>query len=369
MEEAGLQDGAEPAVRAELKRLKEQAAGQESAMGELRAELRAKDTELQKMAADICSLRDALAKAPTEDVEAPPEPEGSLETQASDDQASQSSDGGAARTRRLSQSSEPWGWSGVLAVVGSTIGALLYFAYGSPALAKPVELDLECELDPECGDTSFDDLEQEMHSQHFNLVSSHAGQFVLGMGVSVVAIMICCGCVYRKRRKRWDADDPGDAISRECCACPCCCDGESYTDVKMALKLLAASGLLILVVQDLNRPMVDRVGELISPDFMSSEDSGAGEPGVPSGPSQHRGGGLLQFLLLASIGACVLGGCRKLWQYLRAAMRSGTSSGDDDLPAADTHDARGCRTLCRGTVRTCSEGAQPHEQVATSEPK
>ncbi len=341
MEEPG-QDSAETSVRAELERLKERAAGQERAIGELRAELRAKDTELQKMAADICSLRDAEAKPPTEDVEAPPEPQDTLEPQASDNQASQSSDGRAAR--------EPWGWSGVLALVGSTVGALLYFAYGSPALAKPVEIDLECELDPDCGDTSFDDLEQEIHAQHFKLVSSHAGQFGLGMGVSVVAIMICCGCVYRKRRKRWDADEPGDANSRECWDCPCSCDGESYTDVKMALKLLAASALLVLVVQDLNRPMVDRVGEFISPGFVGSEGSGASESGEPSELGRHRGAGLLQFLLLVGIGACVLGGCRKLWGCLRAAICSEISSGDDDSPASETH-ARGDRTLCRGIDR------------------
>jgi hypothetical protein len=188
------------------------------------------------------------------------------------------------------------------------------------------------------------------------------------MGVSVVAIMICCGCGYRKRRERRDAEELGNAENRTCVACACCCDGERYIGVKMALKLLGCSALLVLVVQDLNRPMVDRIGEYVSPDFMRSEGSGAGESGESSGPGQHHGAGLLQFLLLVSIGACVLGGCKKLWQCLTVAMCSGTSRGGEE-PVV-----RICGVpVLRGAVRTDGGGelssAHPHQQLPTSTPE
>mgnify|MGYP003330046767 CR=1 FL=1 len=138
---------------------------------------------------------------------------------------------------------------------------------------------------------------------------------------------------------------------------------------KTALKMLAWSALLVLVVQDLNRPMVDRVGEYVSPDIMRTEGSSAGESGESSGLGQRRGGGFLQFLLLVSIGACVLGGCRKLWHCLAAAMCGGTRDVGHE-PAV-----RICGVpVWRGSVRSGGGGEQlssshPHHQVLTSTPE
>ena len=134
------------ALRAELERLR---AAQATAAEEMRAEMRAKEAVLQQMALDINRLAARLPQqTAVDDVEAPADSQG--EPQPPED--SQPS------TEKAEQ--EPWGWRGVVALVGSTGGALVYFANGSPALAQPVERDLECELDPDCGETSFDDLEQ-----------------------------------------------------------------------------------------------------------------------------------------------------------------------------------------------------------------
>ena len=208
---------------------------------------------------------------------------------------------------------EPAGWSLVAAFAAFVLFALLYFASGSPALAMPVERDLACELDPSCGSTSFDDLEKEIQSQHFHIVSSHTGKFGIGLVLAAVVIAVViwlCGCAYRKvqkpeeeRRAEEQAALGGEAESDDdddddgWCWCCYCCGGERYcANAGSVLKLLLGSALLILVVQDLNRPLVDRIAAFLSPGIMD-EYSG------------------FQFLLLVGILACIVSACGKALKF------------------------------------------------------
>jgi hypothetical protein len=179
------------------------------------------------------------------------------------------------------------GWCSVVGFLAFIIFALMYFIDGSPTVAKPVEHDLDCERDPDCGSTAFDEPEEDAQSEHFHRFSSDAKQFGFGLVIAGMFIICgavsCCACHKRKRDKLEegyalaDSDESTYAAEEGCCNCE-----ELSSTSRPYLYALTGAGVIVLVVQYLNRDLTEQVAKMIAPG-LDAESAG------------------IQFLLLTAI--------------------------------------------------------------------